>query len=280
MSSRYSGVSLLGILLFAAAIQCVPKFESGGGFMPSSVDFMRKSDNTEDQVAMPSQSRSTEAASPESGETLKRSVAEENDVSNREQEPRFGFTNIGTTGTGYGGVSSYAPTKVDLGGVLLGAVIGVGTILVIPKLLYLFSGSYGAYARSDEGGITQTMARLDDALARYGVDTTSCMQRAVCTYSKQAATAIREQEKGLLGEEDISSMDKVIDSVTTNQIFRTAMEGTAIQEAVQHGRDGRDCPRIYSHCGLSLEALLALFTTMMTAPSAPASNVGPSAPST
>lgn len=137
---------------------------------------------------------------------------------------------------------------------------------MIPKLLYVFSGSYGAYARSDEGGITQTMSRLDDALARYGVDTTSCMQRAVCTYSKQAAVAMRDHVEGQDGEE-VSSLDKAIDAITTNQVFRTAMEGTAVQEAIQTGREGRDCPRTYSHCGLSLEALLALFTTMMTAPS-------------
>lgn len=48
---------------------------------------------------------------------------------------------------GYG-VSTYSPAKIDLGGLILGAVIGVGTILIIPKLLYVLSGTYGAYARS------------------------------------------------------------------------------------------------------------------------------------
>lgn len=63
--------------------------------MPSSADFMDKVDKTEDQVAMPSQSRNADTMSA----TSKRSVAEENDVSEREQEPRFGFSSIGTTGT-------------------------------------------------------------------------------------------------------------------------------------------------------------------------------------
>lgn len=124
--------------------------------------------------------------------------------------------------------------------------------------LHIFAG--------DDGKLTQTMARLDDALARYGVDTTSCMQRAVCTYSKQAVEAVREHAEGR-NEEDVSSLDKAIDAVTSNQVFHSAMEGTAVQEAIQAGREGRDCPRVYSHCGLSLEAILALFTTMMTAPS-------------
>jgi hypothetical protein len=46
-------------------------------------------------------------------------------------------------------MSPYAPAKIDLGGLLLGAVIGVGSILIIPKLLYILSGTYGAYARSE-----------------------------------------------------------------------------------------------------------------------------------
>lgn len=45
-------------------------------------------------------------------------------------------------------MSPYAPAKIDLGGLLLGAIIGVGSILIIPKLLYILSGTYGAYARS------------------------------------------------------------------------------------------------------------------------------------
>ncbi|XP_046740597.1 uncharacterized protein LOC124408001 [Diprion similis] len=256
------GSCSLGILLCAAVIECIPKFESGGGFVPSSGGFMSKVDKMDDQVAMSSETRSVDA----SAETSKRSIAEENDVSDRNQEPRFGFTSVGTTGTGYGGISNYAPAKLDLGGILLGAIIGVGTILVIPKLLYVFSGSYGAYARSDEGGITQTMARLDDALARYGVDTTSCMQRAVCTYTKQATTALRDHA-GHQSIEEVSPLDRAIDAVVTNQVFQTAMEGTAVQDAIQTGKEGQDCPRVYSHCGLSLEALFALFTTMMTSAS-------------
>lgn len=46
-------------------------------------------------------------------------------------------------------MSPYAPAKIDLGGLLLGAIIGVGSILIIPKLLYILSGTYGTYARSE-----------------------------------------------------------------------------------------------------------------------------------
>lgn len=42
------------------------------------------------------------------------------------------------TGVGYG-----APTKIDIGGVALGVILGFGAVVLIPKLAYIFSGGYG-----------------------------------------------------------------------------------------------------------------------------------------
>ncbi|XP_012145077.1 uncharacterized protein LOC105663015 [Megachile rotundata] len=230
-----------------------PKFDDGG-FVPSSMVYLEKNAKSRDQIAMPSQVELRSETSTKRGDT------ESNDIAERSQDARFGFTNLGTTGSGYG-VSSYAPTKIDLGGLLLGAIIGIGSILIIPKLLYVLSGTYGHYARSEESGFTQIMTKLDDVLARHGIDTTSCMQRAVCTYSQQAAASIREGSKS--NDEKVSSFDRMIETITTNQIFRTAMEGTAIQEAIEAGRNGRTCSRIYSHCGFSMETMLSLLSNVI-----------------
>ncbi|KZC06225.1 hypothetical protein WN55_10134 [Dufourea novaeangliae] len=219
--------------------------------------YLEKGPKSQDQIAMPSQME------PRSESATRRSETETNDITDRSQEPRFGFTNIGSTGSGYG-VSTYAPAKIDLGGLLLGAIIGVGSILIIPKLLYVLSGSYGHYARSDENGVSQIVTKLDDVLARHGIDTTSCMQRAMCTYSQQAASSMRDANR-LNDDEQVSSFDRMIDTVTTNQIFRTAMEGTAIQEAVEAGRSGRSCSRTYPHCGFSMETMLSLLSNVFTA---------------
>lgn len=108
------------------------------------------------------------------------------------------------------------------------------------------------------------MTKLDDVLARHGIDTTSCMQRAVCTYSQQAAASIKEANQ-LKDEEKISSFDRMVDTITTNQLFRTAMEGTAIQEAVEAGRTGRSCSRSYPHCGVSMETTLSLLSNVVAA---------------
>lgn len=134
----------------------------------------------QDQVAVPSQPQARAEQRSDSGNVSRSAEDDNKPVSERSQEPRFGFGHLDASGggtvrkshcitrfkivnvsplkirmsfnclhyfQGYG-VSSYAPTKIDLGGLILGAVIGVGTILIIPKLLYIISGSYGAYARS------------------------------------------------------------------------------------------------------------------------------------
>lgn len=57
---------------------------------------------------------------------------------------RFGASGYG--GTGYPqsgtGVSTYAPMKIDIGGVVLGTLIGLGAILILPKIAHIFSGGY------------------------------------------------------------------------------------------------------------------------------------------
>lgn len=120
------------------------------------------------------------------------------------------------------------------------------------------------FLTGEENGFAQSMTKLDDALARHGIDTTSCMQRAVCTYSQQAAAAIRVADEEN-EDEKISSFDRMIDAITTNQVFRTAMQGTAIQEAVEAGHSGKNCSYSYPHCGFSLETMLSLLSNVITA---------------
>ncbi|XP_053984173.1 uncharacterized protein LOC128893858 [Hylaeus anthracinus] len=264
MSRNLQNLALL-LLSSTVVVRGNPKLDDGG-FVPSSMIYMEKSRQSHDQIAMPSQ------VDPQSEIPTKRDDTDANDIADRSQEPRFGFTNIGSTGSGYG-ATTYAPAKIDLGGLLLGAIIGVGSILIIPKLLYVLSGTYGHYARSEENGVAHIVTKMDDVLARHGIDSTSCMQRAVCTYSQHAASSTRDANQ-LNEEEEVSSFDKMFDAITTNQFFRTAMEGTAIQEAVEVGRNGRNCSKTYPHCGFSMETMLSLASNVITAVAA--INTGPS----
>ncbi|XP_029174248.1 uncharacterized protein LOC114942925 [Nylanderia fulva] len=260
MTFRISRTLIVTVSCFAVLVGCNPKFDDGG-FVPSSISYVEKHAKAQDQIAMPS--------SQVKQENPPKRESEMNDVTDRGQEARFGFTNIGSTGSGYG-VSPYAPAKIDLGGLLLGAIIGVGSILIIPKLLYILSGTYGAYARSEDAGFAQTLTRIDDVLARHGIDTTSCMQRAVCTYSQQAAAAVGDESDANETERDekVTSFDRMVNAITSNQVFRTAMQGTAIEEAVEAGRANRSCSRSYPHCGFSMETMLSLLANVIAAANA------------
>ncbi|XP_019883527.2 uncharacterized protein LOC105252653 [Camponotus floridanus] len=262
MTSRISRTLTVVISCIAVLVGCNPKFDDGG-FVPSSISYMEKHAKVQDQIAMPSSQIKQREENP-----LKRE-SEMNDVTDRGQEARFGFTNIGGTGSGYG-MSPYAPAKIDLGGLLLGAIIGVGSILIIPKLLYILSGTYGAYARSEDSNFAQTLTKIDDVLTRHGIDTTSCMQRAVCTYSQQAAAAVGD-ENGSRNEDDkdekVTAFDRMVNAITSNQVFRTAMQGTAIEEAVKIGRanrNGKDsCSISYPNCSFSMETMLSLLANVI-----------------
>jgi hypothetical protein len=55
----------------------------------------------------------------------------------------------------YGGLGSFGKAPIDLGGVVLGTLIGIGALLILPKIVGVFSGqgggSYGSngYYRSN-----------------------------------------------------------------------------------------------------------------------------------
>lgn len=106
------------------------------------------------------------------------------------------------------------------------------------------------------------MTKLDDILAHHGIDTTSCMQRAVCTYARKAAETVRTAND-INEDEKVSSLDRMVESITTNQIFRTAMRGTAVQEAIEAGRKGQNCSRIYRQCGFSMESIVGLVSNLL-----------------
>lgn len=102
----------------------------------------------------------------------------------------FQLKSYPSSGVGYG----YSPMKIDLGGVVLGAIIGIGALLIIPKVVGTLNGGYGGYSggnyRSVDGGdptgISEMLAKLDDILGKDNIDSTNCMQRAVCTYVRQS----------------------------------------------------------------------------------------------
>lgn len=57
-----------------------------------------------------------------------------------------GYGNSLQSGYGYSGTSlgsNYGAPKIDLGGVVLGTLIGIGALLILPKIVSVFQGGYG-----------------------------------------------------------------------------------------------------------------------------------------
>lgn len=71
-------------------------------------------------------------------------------ASDRTQRLGYGTSGYGNSlGYGYNnyGVGNYG-AKIDLGGVVLGTLIGIGALLILPKVVGVISG-HGGYYRSE-----------------------------------------------------------------------------------------------------------------------------------
>lgn len=112
-----------------------------------------------------------------------------------DRSQRLGLTTGygGVNGYGYSssGLGSYTPLKIDLGGVVLGTLVGIGALLLLPKLVNVIGGGYGGSghyrsADSDPTGISDLMNKVDDYLAQNNIDSGACMQKAVCSYLRSS----------------------------------------------------------------------------------------------
>ncbi|XP_063703861.1 uncharacterized protein LOC134833472 [Culicoides brevitarsis] len=176
----------------------------------------------------------------------------------------YGTAGYGGVSNGYGysgaGIGPYGGYgKVDLGGVVLGAIIGVGALLIIPKFIAAFHGGayggtgYGSYRNIDEfGGVTDMMSKFDEFLAKNNVDSTACVQKAVCHYIRNSSANANQGASNQFEEMALSLAD--------NSIVDYMIDGTAIKEALTNGRngDGRDCDAIYSNCPLDRDSAIGL----------------------
>lgn len=117
-----------------------------------------------------------------------------------------GYQNSGT------GLSSYSPIKLDIGGIVVGTLVGLGAVIIIPKLISVLHGGYGSggYGRSENGDDLSTLSslinRMDDVMAQNNIDSTSCMQKAVCTYVRSTENSLQ------LGSQD--QIDQFVHSLS------------------------------------------------------------------
>ncbi|KAL5284404.1 hypothetical protein ACFFRR_006600 [Megaselia abdita] len=185
----------------------------------------------------------------------------------KERIQRLGYT------TGYGGISgypnsgtglsSYSPIKLDIGGIVVGTLVGLGAVIIIPKLISVLHGGYGSggYGRSENGDDLSTLSslvnRMDDVMAQNNIDSTSCMQRAVCSYVRSTENNLR------LGSQD--QIDQFVHSLSENSLVEYLLDGTAIKEALEHGKNtkAKTCDVIYPTCPLDSQTAMNLIAKML-----------------
>ncbi|XP_061392685.1 uncharacterized protein LOC133328144 [Musca vetustissima] len=192
---------------------------------------------------------------------------DDSNSSTKDRLQRLGYT------TGYGtlnsypattGIAAYNPIKLDLGGVVLGTLVGIGAIIIIPKLLSAFHGGYAGYGRSenenDASQITNFVNKIDDILRQHNIDSTSCMQRAVCSYVRSTEFSM---QKGL-GDQ----MDEFVHILTENSLTDYMLDGTAIKEALDQGRNlnAKPCGHIYSNCPVNSETMIKMLNKFLPMP--------------
>nr|XP_032288892.1 uncharacterized protein LOC6633109 [Drosophila virilis] len=185
-------------------------------------------------------------------------------ASTKDRLERLGYT------TGYGslngypsssGLSAYNPIKLDLGGVVLGTLVGIGAIILIPKILSAFHGGYGGYGRSEDendlDSLSSMINKIESVLGQNNIDSTSCMQRAVCGY-------VRSTEKNIKsGVSD--QMDEFIHMLSRNSLVDYLLDGTAIKEALEHGKETNEkaCEELYLSCPLDSKSATSILMKLL-----------------
>ncbi|KAJ8925986.1 hypothetical protein NQ315_009841 [Exocentrus adspersus] len=88
---------------------------------------------------------------------------------------------------------------------------------------------------------------LDNALMEINIDTTSCLQRSLCS-------TVRASSKNV-NDGNGSSMDKIIDGLASNEWLQRFMSETPFYAAMKSGLRDSDCGREYDKCTVSKGAL-------------------------
>ncbi|XP_049304373.1 uncharacterized protein LOC105223032 [Bactrocera dorsalis] len=192
------------------------------------------------------------------------SIYEPNTQTTKDRLQRLGYTTGYGTINGYPGstgISAYNPIKLDLGGVVLGTLVGIGAILIIPKLLGAFHGGYAGYGRSENDNdllsFSNMINRIDDILTQNNIDSTGCMQRAVCSYVRSIEFNLKT------GVPD--QIDEFIHTLSENPLVGYLLDGTAIKEALESGKrvNEKPCEQVYTSCPLDNKTAANLLTKFL-----------------
>ncbi|EFA06329.1 uncharacterized protein Desi [Tribolium castaneum] len=235
--------TLLCLFLLGSAFASPKKYHPDEGFQPSSVNRYYESDLSANSSKLEKKDENSDRL-------------------------RFGIpvSSYGSTGNGvqYGSNSGvgyvFSPMKIDVGGIALGALIGLGAVLIVPKLAAVFAGGHGYRSlENDMSAITDVLARIDNSLEQHNIDSSTCMQRVICTYVNEA------QRNMMTGE--ANTLDQFIYAVANNTLFSYMLDGTAVKQAVDMGKEGdiEKCASLYAKCPISKENVMKVIASLLPA---------------
>ncbi|KAF5297078.1 hypothetical protein FQA39_LY02658 [Lamprigera yunnana] len=257
MKIFYQGVAFALTLVIASAIATPKKYVSGdedhSNFQPATLRYHEP--NHFSNVRSPNISDSKDM--------------KETNVINRYQRfghlgipPPSGFGNTGTGVQGFppGGVGYNTPMKIDIGGVALGAMLGLGAVLIAPKLFSVFhmiGPGYRSLDNNNASAVSDILSKIDNALEEHHIDSSSCMQRIICSYVNEAQKNINNGEQ--------NTIDQMIYGVSNNALMSYMLDGSSIKQAIDMGKQGdaEKCAALYTKCPISRESVMRVISSIL-----------------
>lgn len=92
------------------------------------------------------------------------------------------------------------------------------------------------------------MEKMDTSFRDQGIDITSCVQKAICSYVRSSI------DNNVVGQG--SSTSKIIDGIVNSDYMMSFLEGTAIRDAIDTGGSSSgNCIQKYTYCTLSQDEI-------------------------
>ncbi|KAK7027363.1 hypothetical protein SK128_009128 [Halocaridina rubra] len=185
----------------------------------------------------------------------------------------FPMTSLATIGQDLGESTATALNSlmaINWPSVILIGVAILGAALLLPQVgtwvMTLLNGNAGTSSYTSSYGrvvdradqllpvapFTAILEQIDDALAQYDLDSTSCMQRAVCSYVSDSEDSVRD------GDPDSAEM--IVAGLARNHWMQSLLGQGSLAKAVELGRTNGHCQRQFSKCPFSLGGVFKFLT--------------------
>ncbi|XP_050510951.1 uncharacterized protein LOC126887453 [Diabrotica virgifera virgifera] len=139
--------------------------------------------------------------------------------------------------------------------VLISAVVIPSALMLISKKLHFadpFTNHYNSTYRNldlDISPMWKYGSILDNVLLENHIDTTACVQRSICSL-------IYKSKRDILNG-NATSIDKIIDGVTSNDWILDKIYSTSIYSAVNNGLNSVNCNKEYTNCKIPENNLIS-----------------------